>query len=96
MKHWLPIWAFLSNPAPPLKYASQMAELLQISITKFHLNLPSLASYVAPIGMHSVILGMPWLESIHPVIDWHRKTILSYFVYNRSAFSQCVCFFYLI
>ena len=34
--------------------------------------------YVAPIGQHSVILGMPWLESVNPHIDWRRKKILSY------------------
>src|SRR5204862_3595193 len=42
--------------------------------------------YVAPIGMHSVILGMPWLKSVNPVIDWRRKTILSYFVHDLPAF----------
>ena len=41
--------------------------------------------YVAPIGMHSMILGMPWLESVNPVIDWRRKTILSYFVHNTPV-----------
>ena len=25
--------------------------------------------YVAPIGIHSIILGMPWLESVNPLID---------------------------
>ena len=38
--------------------------------------------YVAPIGMHSIILGMPWLESVNPLICWRRKLILSYFVHN--------------
>src|SRR5205814_5580118 len=33
------------------------------------------------------ILGMPWLESVNPVIDWRRKTILSYFVHDLPAFS---------
>src|SRR5947207_3610254 len=37
--------------------------------------------------MQSIILGMPWLESVNPVIDWHRKTILSYFVHDVPAFS---------
>jgi len=25
---------------------------------------------VAPIGIHSIILGMPWLEYTNPTIDW--------------------------
>ena len=34
--------------------------------------------YVAPIGQHSIILGMPWLESLNSRIDWYHKMILSY------------------
>ena len=30
---------------------------------------------VAPIGSHSIILGMPWLERVNPPIDWRSKTI---------------------
>jgi len=30
--------------------------------------------YVAPIGVHSMILGMPWLEHANPDIDWPTKT----------------------
>src|SRR5438046_10711562 len=55
MQHWLPIWAFLSNPAPRLKYASQMVEFLQTPTAKFHLNLPSLAS---PIRKPSMLLPL--------------------------------------
>jgi len=43
--------------------------------------------YVAPIGIHSVILGMPWLETVNPIIDWQRKTVLSYFLYQHPALS---------
>src|SRR5204863_6203857 len=46
--------------------------------------------YVAPIGMHSMILGMPWLESVNPVIDWRRKTILSYFVHNTPVLTPAL------
>jgi hypothetical protein len=30
---------------------------------------------VAPIGIHSIILGMPWLEHTNPTIDWRLKTV---------------------
>ena len=30
---------------------------------------------VAPIGIHSMILGMPWLETTNPSIDWRTKTL---------------------
>src|SRR5271155_5263011 len=31
--------------------------------------------FVAPIGVHSIILGMPWLEYPNPMIDWRLKTV---------------------
>ena len=30
---------------------------------------------VAPIGQHSIILGMPWLEHCNPTIDWVSKEV---------------------
>jgi len=30
---------------------------------------------VAPIGVHSIILGMPWLENTNPLIDWKLKSV---------------------
>ena len=30
---------------------------------------------VAPIGDHSLILGMPWLERVNPRIDWRIKSV---------------------
>ena len=30
---------------------------------------------VAPIGIHSIILSMPWLEYTNPTIDWRLKTV---------------------
>ena len=30
---------------------------------------------VAPIGDHSIILGMPWLKLVNPQINWITKTI---------------------
>ena len=31
--------------------------------------------FVAPIGIHTMILGMPWLEHINPLIDWRLKKV---------------------
>ena len=31
--------------------------------------------YVAPIGVHTMILGMPWLEHTNPLIDWRLKKV---------------------
>ena len=33
---------------------------------------------VAPIGIHSIILGMLWLETVNPDIDWLLKTVRLY------------------
>src|SRR5271169_1848055 len=33
---------------------------------------------VAPIGIHSFILGMPWLERVDPDIRWRLKTVNQY------------------
>src|SRR5271169_5277695 len=33
---------------------------------------------VAPIGIHSFILGMPWLERVDPDISWRLKTVNQY------------------
>ena len=30
---------------------------------------------VAPLGIHSIILGMPWLETVNPDIDWKLKSV---------------------
>ena len=30
---------------------------------------------VMPIGIHDIILGMPWLERINPAINWRLKTV---------------------
>ena len=31
--------------------------------------------YIAPIGIHHMILGMPWLTHANPVIDWKTRTV---------------------
>ena len=44
---------------------------------------------VAPIGVHSIILGMPWLEYTNPTIDWRLKTVqLGSNVLSSSSPSQ--------
>ena len=30
--------------------------------------------YIAPIGVHAMILGMPWLTNVNPDIDWRART----------------------
>ena len=44
---------------------------------------------VAPIGVHSIILGRPWLEYSNPTIDWRLKTVqLGSNVLSSSSPSQ--------
>ena len=44
---------------------------------------------VAPIDVHSIILGMPWLEYTNPTIDWRLKTVqLGSNVISSSSPSQ--------
>ena len=44
---------------------------------------------VASIGVHSIILGMPWLEYTNPTIDWRFKTVqLGSNVLSSSSRSQ--------
>ena len=31
--------------------------------------------YIAPIGIHSMILGMPWLSHFNPDINWRTKAV---------------------
>ena len=41
---------------------------------------------VAPIGDHSLILGMPWLERVNPRIDWRIKSVdTDNFSYSPSS-----------
>ena len=41
--------------------------------------------FVAPIGIHSMILGMPWLETVNPDIDWRLKSVKTRTGYNLSS-----------
>ena len=78
---------------PPVKVRLAYGRILTHTNRKVTLNFTiagvphTQTFYVAPIGMHSVILGMPWLESVNPVIDWRHKTVLSYFVHDLPASS---------
>ena len=77
----------ITQSCPPVKVRLADGRILTHTNRKVTLNFTIAGVrqmqtfYVAPIGMHSMILGMPWLESVNPVIDWRRKTILSYFVH---------------
>ena len=72
-----------TQPCPPLKVLLADGRLLTHSSRKVTLQfkiagvLQTQTFYVAPIGIHSMILGMPWLEHTNPIIDWKRKTVLS-------------------
>src|SRR5204862_4683990 len=46
---------------------------------RYHIaNVPQEDTFlVAPIGDHSIILGMPWLERVNPQMDWPTKTVQS-------------------
>ena len=82
----------ITQSCPPIKVRLADGRILTHTNRKVTLNFTIAGVrqmqtfYVAPIGMHSMILGMPWLESVNPVIDWRRKTILSYFVHDLPAF----------
>jgi len=81
----------ITQSCPPIKVRLADGRILTHTNRKVTLNFTIAGVrqmqtfYVAPIGMHSMILGMPWLESVNPVIDWRRKTILSYFVHNTPV-----------
>ena len=42
---------------------------------------------VAPIGDHSLILGMPWLERVNPRIDWRTKSVDTNDLFHSSSSS---------
>jgi hypothetical protein len=44
---------------------------------------------VAPIGDHSLILGMPWLERVNPRINWRVKSVdTSDFFHSSTSFTS--------
>ena len=47
----------------------------------------SLNAKLSPIGVHSMILGMPWLEYINSLIDWRLKTVHSRVLTSLPAFN---------
>src|SRR5947207_4688540 len=50
----------------------------QVTLHYHIANVPQEDTFlVAPIGDHSIILGMPWLERVNPQIDWPSKMVES-------------------
>ena len=48
----------------------------QISLKFTIAGVPQTQNFiVAPLGIHSIILGMPWLETVNPDIDWRLKSV---------------------
>ena len=47
-------------------------------------NVQTQTFLIAPIDVHSIILGMPWLEYTNPTIDWRLKTVQ----FDSSSSSQ--------
>ena len=57
----------------------------QVTLDYHIKNIPQRDTFlVAPIGDHSIILGMPWLECVNPQINWITKTIERYLETNES------------
>ena len=72
-----------TQPCPPIEVSvvdgRTLPSLVQRQAT-LEVKEPNLGTYhetfyVASIGMHSMILGMPWLEHADPDIHWRAKTI---------------------
>ena len=70
-----------TEPCPPIRVALADGRVLLHSNRKVTLNVTIAGVpqrhtfYVAPIGIHTMILGMPWLEHINPLIDWRLKRV---------------------
>ena len=66
-------------PCAPVRLLDASGRTLAFCHRKVHLTLANTPSdqefLVAPIGVHPMILGMPWLETANPVIDWKRRYI---------------------
>ena len=72
-----------TEPCPPIQVSTADGRILSHSNRQVTLDLtiagaPQRHTFlVAPIGVHTMILGMPWLEQTNPSIDWRRKTVES-------------------
>ena len=72
-----------TQPCPPIEVSVVDGRTLPSLVQRqcaFEINEPNLGTYketfyVASIGAHSVILGMPWLTHVNPDIDWRARTI---------------------
>jgi hypothetical protein len=70
------------QPCPPVKVRLADGRTLTHSDRQVTLNftiagVPHTQTFlVAPIGIHSMIFGMPWLETVNPLVDWRLKTVM--------------------
>ena len=64
---------------PPVKILEASGRILSYSQRKVCIRLANdpyeHEFLVAPIGIYSMILGMPWLETTNPIIDWKARTL---------------------
>ena len=73
--------ALKTTPCAPTKVTLADGRVLthatrQTTLHYYIANVPQEDTFlVAPMGDHSIILGMPWLERVNPQIDWPTKTV---------------------
>ena len=70
-----------TEPCPPVRVSLANGSILTHSNRQVTLKITiagvpqTLTFLVAPIGIHSMILGMPWLEKQNPDINWKLRTV---------------------
>ena len=70
-----------TEPCPPVRVSLANGSILTHSNRQVTLKITiagvpqTLTFLVAPIGIHSMILGMPWLEEQNPDINWKLRTV---------------------
>ena len=75
--HQLPV-SPISSPLPIIladgSTLSHATKQVRLKYQLAHVNLED-SFIVAPIGAHSIILGMPFLEKTNPAFNWRSKTV---------------------
>ena len=80
-EHIVSLLQIPTEPCTPVRVALADGRILTHSNRQVTLNvtiagIPQRHTFfVAPIGIHTMILGMPWLEHINPLIDWRLKKV---------------------
>jgi len=71
----------VTEPCPPIEVSLADGRVLthvnrQVTLKFTIAGVPQTQTFfVAPLGVHSIILGMPWLETVNPDIDWNLKSV---------------------